>query len=226
MIDNPYFGIILSYGCYMIGVKLNQKLKSPLVNPLIIGIVLIIGFLVAFDIDFETYNIGARYITFLIAPTTVGLMVELYKKLDILKKEIVPILAGIFVGSITAVSSTLVLSKMFGLNNILINSFLPHSVTTAIAMPLSEQYGGNPTLAVIVVMITGIGGAVFGPSVLKFLKIKSAVARGVAMGTSAHAVGTSKANEMGEIEGAMSGLSIGIAGLITVVIIPLVLKFL
>lgn len=224
MTNNVYFGILLSIICYFIGVKINQKFKSPLLNPLLIGMALIIIFLKLFKIDFETYNLGAQYITFLIAPTTVGLMVELYNNLDILKRDIIPILVGIFVGSVTAVFSTLILCKIFGFDEMLIGSFLPHSVTTAIAMPLSEQYMGNQTLAVIAVIITGIGGAVFGPIILKMLKIKSAVARGIAMGTSAHAVGTSKANEMGEVEGAMSGLSIAIAGLMTVVLIPLALN--
>lgn len=226
MIDNPYFGILLSYGCYMVGVKINEKFRTPILNPLLIGIILTIGVLLALGIDFETYNIGAKYITFLIAPTTVALMVELYKNLNILKKDIVPILVGIVVGSITAIASTLVLCKLLGINEKLATAFLPHSVTTAIGMPLSEQYGGNPTLTVITIMITGIIGAVFGPSILKMIKIKSPVARGIAMGTASHAVGTSKANEMGEVEGAMSGLSIGIAGLVTVVLMPIALKFL
>lgn len=226
MTNNPYFGILLSYICYSIGVKLNKKFKTSLLNPLLIGIILTIMVLVVFGIDFDTYNIGGQYISFLVAPATVALMVELYHNLDILKKDIVPILVGIVVGSITAVTTTLILCKAFGLSDELIFSFIPHSVTTAIGMPLSEQYAGNSTLTVIAIMFTGIIGAVLGPIVFECLKIKSPVAKGVAMGTSAHAVGTAKANEMGEIEGAMSGLSIGIAGLVTVVLMPIVIKIL
>ncbi|WP_455257360.1 LrgB family protein [Peptoniphilus asaccharolyticus] len=226
MTNNPYFGILLSYGCYLVGVKINQKFKTPVLNPLLIGIVLTIAVLVGFGIDFETYNMGAKYITFLIAPTTVALMVELYKNLDILKKDIVPIIVGIVVGSIVAVSSTLILCKVFGLSEKLTTSFIPHAVTTAIGMPLSEQNGGNPTLTIITIMLSGILGATIGPDILKVLGIKSSVAKGIAIGTASHAVGTAKANEMGEIEGAMSGLSIGLAGLVTVVLMPIVLKFL
>lgn len=226
MTDNPYFGILLSYICYMGGVKINEKFRTPILNPLLIGILLTIGVLLALGIDFETYNLGAQYITFLIAPTTVALMVELYKNLNILKKDIVPILVGIVAGSITAIISTLVLCKLLGIDEKLTTASLPHSVTTAIGMPLSEQYGANPTLTIITIMITGIIGSVFGPSILKLIRIKSPVARGIAMGTASHAVGTSKANEMGEVEGAMAGLSIGIAGLVTVVLMPIALKFL
>lgn len=226
MTDNPYFGILLSYICYMGGVKINEKFRTPILNPLLIGILLTIGVLLALGIDFETYNLGAQYITFLIAPTTVALMVELYKNLNILKKDIVPILVGIVAGSITAIISTLVLCKLLGIDKKLTTASLPHSVTTAIGMPLSEQYGANPTLTIITIMITGIIGSVFGPSILKLIRIKSPVARGIAMGTASHAVGTSKANEMGEVEGAMAGLSIGIAGLVTVVLMPIALKFL
>lgn len=226
MTDNPYFGILLSYICYMGGVKINEKFRTPILNPLLIGILLTIGVLLALGIDFETYNLGAQYITFLIAPTTVALMVELYKNLNILKKDIVPILVGIVAGSLTAIISTLLLCKLLGIDKKLTTAFLPHSVTTAIGMPLSEQYGANPTLTIITIMITGIIGSVFGPSILKLIRIKSPVARGIAMGTASHAVGTSKANEMGEVEGAMAGLSIGIAGLVTVVLMPIALKFL
>ncbi|WBW49586.1 LrgB family protein [Peptoniphilus equinus] len=222
-IDTVYFGILLSCGAYLLGLGIAKRVRSPLVNPLLLGIAFTILALVVLDVDFDTYNNGAKYISFLVAPATVSLMVELYKNLSVLKKDVVPILVGIVVGSVTALASTVILAKAFGLSELLTTSVLPHSVTTAIAMPLSEQYQGNGTLAVIAVMVTGITGAVLGPVLLKALKITHPVAKGVAIGTASHAVGTSKAQEMGEVEGAMSGLSIAIAGLVTVVVMPLVM---
>lgn len=224
MLDNQYFGIVLSFAAYEIGKWINQKLKSPIANPLLIAILLIIGFLSITGIDYEYYKKGGDFIAFFIAPATVAMVLDLYANLETLKKNIIPIFVGVGFGTIFSFVLAIFLSKIFQIDKNLVASLIPQSVTTAIAISLSEEYQGIIGLTAIVVVIRGVSGAVFAPTVMKICRIKDPVAQGVAIGTASHAVGTSQARLMGEIQGAMSGLSIAIAGITAVIIMPLAMK--
>ena len=224
MLDNQYFGIVLSFAAYEIGKWINKKLKTPIANPLLIAILLIIGFLSITGIDYEYYKKGVDFIAFFIGPATVAMVLDLYANLDTLKKNILPILVGVGFGTIFSFVLAIFLSKIFQIDKNLVASLIPQSITTAIAISLSGEYQGIIGLTAIVVVIRGVSGAVFAPIVMKIFRIKDPVAQGVAIGTSSHAVGTSQARLMGEIQGAMSGLSIAIAGITAVIIMPLAMK--
>lgn len=224
MLDNQYFGIVLSFAAYEIGKWINKKLKTPIANPLLIAILLIIGFLSIAGIDYEYYKKGGDFIAFFIGPATVAMVLDLYANLDTLKKNILPILVGVGFGTIFSFVLAIFLSKIFQIDKNLVASLIPQSITTAIAISLSGEYQGIIGLTAIVVVIRGVSGAVFAPIVMKIFRIKDPVAQGVAIGTSSHAVGTSQARLMGEIQGAMSGLSIAIAGITAVIIMPLAMK--
>lgn len=224
MLDNQYFGIVLSFAAYEIGKWINKKLKTPIANPLLIAILLIIGFLSITGIDYEYYKKGGDFIAFFIGPATVAMVLDLYANLDTLKKNILPILVGVGFGTIFSFVLAIFLSKTFQIDKNLVASLIPQSITTAIAISLSGEYQGIIGLTAIVVVIRGVSGAVFAPIVMKIFRIKDPVAQGVAIGTSSHAVGTSQARLMGEIQGAMSGLSIAIAGITAVIIMPLAMK--
>lgn len=219
--NNLLFGIVLSLVAFEISLYIYKKSRIPFFNPLLIAIVLVVGFLLIFNIDFELYNAGAKFINMFLGPATVILAVPLYKQIELLKKHATAILIGILLGSIVGICAVIGLSYILGLDSQLIKSLLPKSVTTPIGIELSNQLEGIVPITVLAIIISGITGAVIGPSVCKIFKITDSVAIGVAIGTAAHAVGTSKALEIGETEGAMSGLSIGIAGLMTVFIAPL-----
>ncbi len=224
MLDNQYFGIVLSFAAYEIGKWINKKLKTPIANPLLIAILLIIGFLSITGIDYEYYKKGGDFMAFFIGPATVAMVLDLYANLDTLKKNILPILVGVGFGTIFSFVLAIFLSKIFQIDKNLVASLIPQSITTAIAISLSGEYQGIIGLTAIVVVIRGVSGAVFAPIVMKIFRIKDPVAQGVAIGTSSHAVRTSQARLMGEIQGAMSGLSIAIAGITAVIIMPLAMK--
>lgn len=226
LLDNSLFGIMLSLFAFELGSFIYKKTKFPFFNPILIAITIVIAILVNFNISFDTYNKGGQFISMFLGPATVILAVPLYKQISLLKKHALPILVGIFIGSTVGIVSLILLSHTFGLNEILIKSLIPKSVTTPIGMEISKQLQGIVPVTIISIVISGITGAIVGPSICKLLKIKSKIAIGIAMGTASHAVGTSKALELGETEGAMSGLSIGIAGLMTVFLAPIIYSLL
>lgn len=218
--NNILFGVVLSLAAFEIGIFINRSTRIPILNPLLIAIAIVICFLFAFNIDFDTYNKGGQVINMFLGPATVVLAVPLYKQLDLLKRHAKAILTGIFLGSLIGIVCIIGLSHLVGLDESIIKSLVPKSVTTPIGIAVSSQLGGLVPITVLAIIVTGITGAVFGPAICKLFKIKDKVAIGVSIGTASHAVGTSKALELGEIEGAMSSLSIGIAGIMTVVIAP------
>lgn len=222
--NNILFGIVLSLLAFEIGLYIYRKTKIPVFNPLLISICIVIIFLLAFNVDFETYNEGAKFINMFLGPSTVILAVPLYKQIELLKKHATSIIIGVLLGSLLGIFSVIGLSYIMGLDASLIKSLLPKSVTTPIGIELSNQLGGIVPITVLAIIISGITGAVLGPIICKLFKINDRVAIGVALGTAAHAVGTTKALELGETEGAMSGLSIGIAGIMTVFIAPISYK--
>ena len=219
--NNSFFGIVLSLVAFEFGLLISKKTKIPIFNPLLIAIIFIIGILVAFNINIEDYNIGGDFINMFLGPCTVVLAVPLYKQIELLKEHSASIIAGVLIGSMVGMFSIISLSHFLGLNSSIIKSLLPKSVTTPIGIEVSNSLGGLVPITILAIIITGICGAIIGPTICRLFRINNKVAVGISIGTASHAVGTSKALELGEIEGAMSGLSIGIAGLFTVVLAPL-----
>ena len=221
--SSPYFGVALSVAAFGIGVKLQQKLKTPVCNPLIIAIVLIAGVLLIFKIPYEAYNVGGEIINMFLAPATACLAVAIYTKIKILKQYWLPILVGCTMGSAASMLSVYGLCRLFGLDESLTVSLLPKSVTTPVAVSIAEPAGGVVPITVVAVIGTGILGSMIAPLLIRIFKVTEPMAAGLAIGASSHAVGTSKAVELGEVEGAMSGLAIGVCGIITVLISMVVL---
>ncbi len=224
MNDSLFFGVAISIVGYIIGIFLRKKIS--VLNPLLVSIVLVIVFLKIFKIDYETYNGSAKYITYLLTPTTVCLAIPLYRQLSVLKHHAKEVFAGIFAGVIASMGSVLLFAYLFGLSHEQYVTLLPKSITNAIGMSLSEELGGIPTITIAVIVITGIFGNITAEWILKMFKIKEPVAKGLAIGTSSHAMGTAKALEIGETEGAMSSLSIAVAGLMTVLTASIFASFL
>lgn len=212
-----YFGVLISLISYGIGTALKKKWKWGLFNPLLIAIILTIAVMLGFHIDYDVYYESAKYISYLLTPATICLAVPLYEQFELLKKNYKAVVAGIASGAVMGLISVFVLALIFELDHKTYVTFLPKSITTAIGMGVSQELGGYVSITVAAIIITGVLGNVFAESVCKIFRIEEPVAKGVALGTSAHAIGTSRAMEMGEIEGAMSSLSIVVAGIITVV---------
>ena len=206
--NSVFFGVFISIITYEIGVLIKKKLKIAIFNPLLISMALIIIILLIFHVDYDTYESGAKYLSYFLTPATV----------EPLKKNWKAILAGIFAGAMTSALCVLVLSLIFKLSHKQYVTLLPKSITTAIGMGLSEELGGIVTITVAVIIVTGVIGNMFAENICKLFHISDPVAKGVGIGSASHAMGTSKAMEMGEIEGAMSSLSIAVSGLMTVVV--------
>ena len=212
-----YFGVFISLFAYLIGMKLKKKFGWPVLNPLLVAIILVIAFLKATGISYTDYNTGASYISYFLTPSTVCLAIPLYKQLELLKKNLTAVAAAITAGVIGSVVSVYVMSMIFRLEHVHYVSLLPKSITTAIGMGISEELGGIVTITVAAIIITGIIGNMFGDVICRLCGIRHPIATGLAIGTASHAMGTAKATEIGEIEGAMSSLSIAVAGLMTVI---------
>ena len=219
--NNMFFGLFISLIAFEIGLIIYRKTKFPLFNPLLIAIIIVIGFLKVFNIDFDTYNQSGQFINMFLGPATIVPAVPLYKQFELLKKNFIPIIIGITIGSLVGILSVISISVFFKLDSLITISLLSKSVTTPIGIEITNQLGGLTPVTVLAIIISGIIGAVVAPTVCKVFKITNPVAVGVSIGTASHAVGTSKAFEIGETEGAMSSLSIGIAGVITVFLAPL-----
>lgn len=214
--QSAYFGVLVSIAGYGLGALLKKKFKSPLINPLLISIILTIPVLLLLHIDYNTYYSGAQYLAWLLTPATVALAVPLYEQFELLKHNAVAVIAGIIAGVLSSLGSVMGLAVLFGFSHEEFVTFLPKSITTAIGMGVSEELGGIVPITAGVIIITGVLGNILGELVLKLFRIKEPVAKGIALGTSAHAIGTAKAMELGEAEGAMSSLSIAVSGIITV----------
>jgi len=216
-----YFGVVLTLICYEIGLVIKRKTKLSLANPLLIASILIIGVLLILDIDYEVYKAAVQPISFLLTPATVCLAIPLYRQLELLKKYPVAILGGITSGVLTTMVSIWLMSLAFGLTHEQYVTLLPKSITTAIGMGISDKMGGIVTITIVSICITGILGNVMAELWLKWMKIEEPIAKGLAIGTASHALGTTKAMEIGEIEGAMSSLSIVVTGILTVIAIQI-----
>ena len=223
--ESTFFGLFISIGAYFAGWLLNKKFKKDFVNPLIIAVILVIAFVLISGMDFEAYEKQASFLNYLLTPATICLAIPLYKQLGILKKTLVAVSVAVVAGSVAAMLSILLVSLVFGVTHEIYVSLLPKSITTAIGMGVSEELGGVQEITVAVIVVTGVIGAMIGKPLCKLFKISNPVAVGLAFGVSAHAVGTSKALEIGEIEGAMSGLAIVVTGILTVALSPLFALF-
>ena len=215
--NSIFFGVLLCLLSYQAGVFLRQKTKIAAFNPLLISIIIVIFVLVMFNIKFEDFYKGSKYISFLLTPATVALAIPLYSKLTLLKSNFKAIMSGLIAGVLTSLISIFVMSLLFGLSHENYVSMLPKSITTAIGIGVSEELGGVSTITTAVIIVTGVFGNVSADIVYKIFNITNPIAKGIGLGSSAHAIGTSKALEMGETEGALSSLSIAVAGIITVI---------
>ncbi len=212
-----FFGMAVSVIGYELGLVLKKRLKSPLCNPLLISIAFVVAVLSIFRIDYNDYYEGGKYLSYLLTPATVCLAVPLYQQMELLKKNWAAVIISIVSGVFSSLVTVFLMSKLFGFTHEQYVTLLPKSITTAIGMGVSEKLGGVVTITVIVIIVTGILGNVAAESVFKWFHIQEPIAKGLALGTSSHAIGTAKAMELGEIEGAMSSLSIVVSGILTVI---------
>jgi len=212
----PLFGLGLTFIVSLLAIYLRSKISWYLFNPMLFSTLLIIAVLVLFQIPYEDYAVGGEYILKLLGPITVILAVPLYEHRHILKKQFLTILISIVFGSLTAIFSIYIFSMLSGLDITLIRSLLPHSITTPIGIEATKMIDGLTGLTILSIVITGISGAIMSDFVFKRFKIHNPIARGIALGTAAHAIGTGRALEYGKLEGAISGLSISLAGVSTV----------
>ena len=215
--NSLFFGVGISLLGYEIGMLLKKKFKLAIFNPLLVSILFVMLVLSVFHIGYGDYNEGAKYLSYLLTPATVCLAIPLYEQMEILKSNIKAIVIGIVSGVLTSLITVFLLCLLFDFTHEQYVTLLPKSITTAIGMGVSEELGGMVTITVAVIIITGVFGGMMAETICKLFRITHPIAKGLSIGTSAHAVGTAKALEMGEIEGAMSSLSIAVAGLLTVV---------
>ena len=223
--ESAYFGVVISLLSYEIGLFLRRKLKSALVNPLLISIALVMLALTALRVDYAAYYSGAKVLSWLLTPATVCLAVPLYEKLSLLRRNLKAVIIGITAGVAASLGSVFLLSKLFGLTHAQYVTLLPKSITTAMGLGVSEELGGAVSITAAAIIITGILGNALAELILRLFRIHHPVARGLAIGTSAHAIGTARAMELGETEGAMSSLAIAVAGLMTVVLASVFAQF-
>lgn len=220
------WGVFVTLAVYALGVLINRKTKLALCNPLLLGSIFMIIFLRCFAIPYADYSASAAPVNWLLGPATVSLAIPLYEKWDLLEKNVGAILAAILAGVLTSLGSVLVMAHLLRMGHANAVTLLPKSVTTAIGMDIAETLGGTAALAGAVIILTGIAGSLLADTICRVCHITDPVAKGLALGTSAHAVGTSKALQMGEVEGAISGLAIAVAGVLTAVLAPMIANFL
>ena len=215
LMESVFFGAFISLFSYWIGTRLKNRFKLAIFNPLLVSIIITIVILLLLDVDYDTYYEGAKYISYLLTPATICLAVPVYEQLEILKKNYKAVFAGVVAGLLASMTSVLAFSLLFGLGHAEYVTFLPKSITTAIGMGVSEELGGYVPITAATIIITGVVGNMVAEGVCRVFRITEPIAKGIGIGSSAHAVGTTRAMQMGEIEGAMSSLSIVVTGILT-----------
>ncbi len=225
-LEQPVLQVTLTLLCYVLAGRLYQKVHFFLFNPLILATAMLIGVLWLAGIDYDTYYSGGEIITFFLGPATVALGVPLYKQLPLIKANMTSILVGVLTGSVTAVASTLLIARFLGAAEYTLYSIAAKSATMPIALGITEKLGGNDKLIVFAVAVTGIFGGMVGPEVLRLFRVRSPIAAGIGIGTASHAGGTSRAIQVGEVEGSMSGAAIVLTGLVTALLAPLLVRWL
>lgn len=216
------FALVLTVGSYQFGLWCRKKWNSPICNPILIATMLVVGVLLLTDISTDTYQSGMEPISWLLTPATVCLALPLYEQLKVLKKSLPAILTGIAAGTVTSLAVIFLLCRLLGLDTAMTASLLPKSITTAMGIVLSEQAGGIPALTTAAIIITGILGSLVGTTLCRLLKLTDPICQGVAFGTASHVIGTSRATELGALQGAVSSLSLAVAGILTAILFPLV----
>ncbi len=222
LLNSEIFILTLVIGVYLLAVWLYRKTKLNLLNPLLVSIPVLVIITHVLGISYESFEKGSRIISFMLGPTVVVLGYLLYEQVAHLRENAVSIITSVFVGCVTGILSVIFIARYFGADHALIVSLEPKSVTTPIAMSIAEKSGGIPSIAAVVVIVVGIFGGIVGPFVLEKLGISSKIARGLALGSAAHGLGTARAMELGTIEGAISGLAIGVMGIMTAILVPII----
>ena len=222
LMSSEHFGFVLSIFIFLLAIQIKLWLGWDFLNPLLLSTIMIVGMLLLSDIPYEEYKQGAGLLNYFLTPATVCLAIPLYKQWNLLKNNFKAVILGILAGTLSSIVSILLLGLAFHLPNEHISTLLPKSITTAIGMGISEEMGGYVTLTVAAIVLTGILGSILSDLVFRIFPIHHPIAKGLALGTSAHAIGTAKALEMGEVEGAMSSLAIVVAGILTVILVPIV----
>ena len=220
-LNTPMFGIVLSVLAFRIGMWIQKKIQHPLANPLLIAMTLIVLLLVLFDIPLDMYEKGSAIITLFLAPVTAVLALTIYRQRALLMSSLLPVLLGTLAGSVASLFSIKWTSGLLGLDRVVLASLMSKSVTTPIAIAITEQFGGIPALTVASTVISGTLGNLLAPLLAKMFFISDPIAHGVGIGSCSHALGTSKALEIGEVEGAMSSIAISLSGIFTVLLAPL-----
>ncbi len=223
ILSSPLFGIALSIVAFKMGLWVNRKVKSPIANPLIIAMIIVVGTLKLFSIPHAYYEEGASFIRMFLAPVTAVLALTVYRQRAVLRSTFFPVVIGTLFGSLAAMGSVVLLSRWLGLDAAVTAGLIPKSVTTPVAIALAEQLGGLSALTIASTIISGLSGNLLAPALIRLFAVKDPVAQGVAIGCSSHALGTSKAMEIGETQGAMSSISISLSAMWTVLLVPLFL---
>ncbi len=218
---NPISGMLLTIGCFWIGQVIFEKTKLTILQPILTSSTIIIAFLLFADIPYGIYNDQNMVLNYILPLTAVALAIPLYRNLHVLKKHAIPIIAGITAGTLATMGSIIAIGNLIGTGEQIIVSMLPKSATNPIAIEVSEIIGGIPSLTVSLVVITGVLGGILGPEILNLMRIRNEVARGIALGSMSHAIGTARAFKEGEVEGAMSSLAMAIAGTLTAILSPI-----
>ncbi|MGN0332355.1 MAG: LrgB family protein [Lachnospiraceae bacterium] len=218
ILSSAFFGIFLTIFSFYLAGGISKRIKSPLANPLLLATIICIVVMKLLHVSYDDYMEGAQFVSMFLVPVTAMLGLSIYRQRKILKEQFLPIVVGCLFGSLLSMGSTVVLCRILVLHDDIMCSLLPKSVTTAIALDISDQLGGLRSVTLMAVIICGIGGAIIHPLIIKLLRLKDQVAIGVAFGTASHAIGTAKALEIGEVEGAVSGVAMGVAGICTVII--------
>ena len=222
MLENSvFFGVMISLVSYAVGMWLKRKTGWALMNPLLVSIILVIATLLLFNISYDSYKQGSNIITYLLTPATVCLAVPLYQQVELLKRNFKALMAGMLAGVLASLGCIVLMALLLGLDHATYVTFLPKSITTAIGIGVSEELGGIVPVTVVCIVVTGVLGNVFAEKFLKLIHVTNPIAKGIAIGSAAHAVGTAKAMEMGAVEGSMSSLSIVVCGIMTVVLASL-----
>lgn len=226
LIRSPIFGTALTVAVFVAASLLYARLRTPLVNPVLVSVVFLVLLLKLTGISYEDYNRGGSVVSFFLGPAVVALAVPLFRHRELVLRRLLPIGSGVLAGALTSIFVTVLVARALGASEAIVLSLAPRSVTTPIALGIAEEIGAVPSLAATVVILTGVFGAVAGPAILSLARVREPVARGLAMGTSSHGIGTARALEEGSLVGAVAGLAIGLHGLVAVWLIPLLLPFL
>ena len=214
--------VLLTLVGYQVGLRLQKKLKSPICNPLAVAVVLVLLFMALTGLENSTYQAASVRLTWLITLATVCLAIPMYEQVQVLKKNLKAMIAGIAAGALSCLGMVLLWAILFRIDRELTVTLLPKSVTSAIGAPLSELNGGIASITTAAIILTGVISSVLGTTLCKLFGMKDEISRGVAFGTSGHVIGTSRANELSPLTGAVSSLSLVVAGLLTAVVFPLV----